>query len=139
MAFSNDDISINSLIGTDSFIEGNLKISGQIRIDGDINGNIECTGNIMVGEKARIRGNITAKSAIIGGIVEGDVFAPESIQLFSTASVLGDVISKAVQLADGVLFDGYCIALKDETSFEKARTDWLDRKVIDQRLANAEH
>lgn len=133
MAFHADDISINTLIGLDAFVSGNLKLSGFIRVDGDIDGNLETTGNIIIGEKARIRGNVTAASAVIGGIIEGDVVAPEGIKLFATASVLGDVITKRLQVAGDCLLQGQCISIRDDDMFAKAMEDWKNEKTIRQK------
>ena len=58
MALRIDDISINTILGQGSAITGNIKINGFVRIDGDIDGNLETDGNIIIGENARIRGNI---------------------------------------------------------------------------------
>ncbi|NLM00902.1 MAG: polymer-forming cytoskeletal protein [Treponema sp.] len=134
MAAFTDDISINTLIGTNSAIAGDVRVSGFVRIDGDIDGSLETSGKVIIGEKARIRGNVTARAAIVCGIIEGDVYAPEEVQLFSSAAVMGDVITKNIQVADGVLFDGYCIALKDETEFAKAVQFWNDEKAVLHRL-----
>ena len=69
MAFSFEDISINTIIGSDSFVSGNIKINGFVRVDGDIDGKIEASGNVIIGNKARVRGNISASSIVVGGIV----------------------------------------------------------------------
>ncbi|AEE17751.1 bactofilin family protein [Treponema brennaborense] len=126
MAFQNDDISINTFIGAGSAVAGDMRISGFIRIDGDIAGNLETTGKVIIGEKARVKGNITAKSAIIGGIVEGNVTAPERIQLFETAAVIGDIATKRLEIADNVVFHGHCISLADQNEYETAERRWLD-------------
>ena len=73
MALRIDDISINTLIGNGSAISGDIKVNGFVRIDGDIDGNLETDGNVIVGENARIRGDVKAKSIIIGGIILGNV------------------------------------------------------------------
>ena len=73
MALRVDDISINTIIGKGSAISGNMKVNGFIRIDGDIDGSLETDGNVIVGENARIRGDLTAKSVIIGGIIKGNI------------------------------------------------------------------
>ena len=73
MAFRGDDISINTFIGSGSAVSGNLKIAGFVTIHGDLDGDLEATGKVIISEGARVRGNITAKSAIIGGVVEGDI------------------------------------------------------------------
>ena len=87
MALRVDDISINTIIGKGSAISGNLKVNGFIRIDGDIDGNLETDGNVIVGELARIRGNLTAKAVIIGGIVA--IVAFGFIQYSDRANFIG--------------------------------------------------
>ena len=133
MALHTDDFSINTLVGADAFISGDLKIIGFIRVDGDIDGNLETTGNVIIGEKARVRGNVTAVSAVIGGIIEGDVVAPEGIKLFSTASVLGDVITKRLQVANDCLLQGQCISINDNEQFSAAMENWQNEKAIRQK------
>ena len=65
MALLADDISINTVVGAGTKVSGDLNIAGLVRIDGDIDGNLETTGRIIIGEKARIHGNVTAKAAVI--------------------------------------------------------------------------
>jgi cytoskeletal protein CcmA (bactofilin family) len=130
MAFQHDDVSINTVVGLGASVSGNLKVSGFARIDGDIDGDIEATGRIMIGEKARIRGNVSALSVIVGGVVIGDIVAPEGVQLLATSSVIGDLVTKRVRVEDQVLFHGYCIALENETSFSDAQRLWQDVKAI---------
>ncbi|MCM1321322.1 MAG: polymer-forming cytoskeletal protein [Bacteroides sp.] len=128
-----DDITINTLVGSGSVITGDIRAVGFIRIDGDIKGNLETTGRVIIGKNARIRGNVSAKSAIVGGLVEGDILAPESIQLFPTAAVIGDVITHKLQLAEGVVLQGFCISLEKEEEFETAKNRWQDMKIIRQK------
>lgn len=135
MAFRGDDISINTFIGSGSAISGNLKIAGFVTVHGDLDGDLEATGKVIVSEEARVRGNITAKSAIIGGVVEGNITAPDFIQLFQTASVVGDISTRKLVLEDGVLFQGHCISLSDEEEYQEARSKLLDRAAITSSTA----
>lgn len=130
MAFHSDDISINTFIGPGSAVSGNVKIAGFVTVHGDLDGDLEATGKVIVSEEARVRGNITAKSAIIGGVVEGNVTAPDSIQLFETAAVIGDLFTKKLRLEDGVLFHGHCISLANEKEYQEARSKFVDRAAI---------
>lgn len=130
MAFHSDDISINTFIGAGSAVSGNVKIAGFVTVHGDLDGDLEATGKVIVSEDARVRGNITAKSAIIGGVVEGNVTAPDSIQLFETATVIGDLSTKKLKLEDGGLFHGHCISLANEEDYQEARRKSLDRAAI---------
>ncbi len=130
MAFRGDDISINTFIGSGSAVSGNLKIAGFVTIHGDLDGDLEATGKVIISEGARVRGNITAKSAIIGGVVEGNITAPDFIQLFQSSSVVGDICTHKLVLEDGVLFQGHCIALADEAEYQEARSQILDKAAI---------
>lgn len=118
MALLFDDISISTIIGAGSSFKGDLSVSGAVMIDGDLDGDLQTTGNIIIGESARVRGNISAKSAVVNGIVLGDISAPEGIKLNASSAVIGDITTRKLQIASGVVFHGHCIALFDETSFE---------------------
>ncbi len=133
-----DDISIHTLIGAGAFIKGDLRLEGFIRLDGDIDGNVETSGRIIIGEQARIRGNIRALSAAVNGIVEGDITAPEGITLFSTASVRGDIITKKIRVEENVFIQGHCIVLEDDGDFDEAKTVRADKKAIRQKMLDKE-
>ena len=120
MAFLTDDISINTIIGSGSAVSGDVKVNGFIRVDGDIDGNLESTGNIIVGNKARINGNVTALATVVGGIVIGDIYAPNGIKLLSSSAVIGDICTKNLEIEENVIFHGHCIALKNEEEFNQA-------------------
>lgn len=134
MAFTFDDISINTIIGSGSFISGDVKINGFIRVDGDVDGKIETQSNIIVGEKARIRGNISASSIIVGGIVIGDILAPKGIKLLSNSTVIGDIATNNLQIEEDVLFNGHCIALKDEQEFSQSSKNYSEQKEIQSKV-----
>ena len=128
-----DDISFNTMLGPGAFVSGDLKLEGFTRVDGDIYGNIETTGKLIIGENARIRGSVTAKSVIVIGIVEGDILAPEGIHLFSSAVVLGDVISRKIKADEKVIIEGYCISIDNQQKFEEAKKQWLDMRAISNK------
>ena len=134
MALKVDDISINTIIGKGSSITGNLRINGFVRLDGDINGNLETDGNIIIGDGARIKGDVKAKAVIVGGIVVGNILAQESIKLLSNSAVLGDVISRKVQIEDKATFHGHCISIKDEEQFQKTSDDYLQSRAIKEKV-----
>ncbi len=134
MALKVDDISINTILGKGSSITGNLRINGFVRLDGDIDGNLETDGNVIIGDNARIRGDVKAKSVIISGIVVGNIIAQEGIKILSEAAVLGDVISRKVQIDDKATFNGKCISIKDEELFEKQSAQYLQSKAIKEKV-----
>ena len=134
MAFSFEDISINTLIGPGSFVSGDVKINGFIRVDGDIDGKIETSSNVIIGEKARIRGNIDAASVVIGGIVIGDITAPKGIKLLSNSVLIGNVTTKSIQIEENVVFNGHCISLSNDEEYNKSSKRFLDKQVIRSKV-----
>ena len=137
MALKIDDISINTIIGSGSSISGDVHINGFIRIDGDIDGNLETDGNVIIGENARIRGNLKAKSVIIGGIILGNVHAAENVKLLSNAVVIGDILSHKVQIEDKSTFHGHCISIRDSDRYQTETDKYLQSKAIKEKVVLA--
>ena len=125
-----DDVSINSLIGPGTSVAGNLEAAGFTRVDGDIDGNLVVDGKLIIGDKARIRGNVSANSVIIGGVVVGNIIVSEDVQLFSTASIVGDIIARKIRLDSQVLLQGTCIILNNKEDFEKAKIEWNNQRAL---------
>lgn len=127
-----DDVHINTIIGRDSVVTGAVKIDGIGHINGDIDGSLEVSGSVFIHEDARIRADIKAKDATIGGLVEGDVIAPEGVTILSTGMVVGDIVTKRLVIEDGVIVHGTCSALNDQERFEKELEQYYTRKTIAQ-------
>ncbi|MBQ2314073.1 MAG: polymer-forming cytoskeletal protein [Treponema sp.] len=138
MALFSEDISINNVISSGSSIRGDIKINGFMRIDGDLDGNLESTGDVIVGEKARIRGNVSARSITIGGIVCGNITAPESVRLLSSSAVIGDILTHSLQADEHVVFHGHCISLRDADSYAAAARTWENTQAIVSKVVKVQ-
>ncbi|MFC2330035.1 MAG: polymer-forming cytoskeletal protein [Treponema sp.] len=130
MALRADNFSINTLIGNGSLVRGDLNINGSVSIDGDLDGNLKTDAAVIVSVNARIKGNIDASSAIIGGIVLGDITAPESVKLLSSSAVIGNIITRKVQMEDKVIFHGHCISISDKGKCAEHANKFLEAKAI---------
>ena len=96
-----------------TFIKGELKSSGDIRIDGEIEGDIESKSRVVVGEKALIKGNVSAANADVWGRVEGDISVSETLALKSGCSVKGTLSVKRLSVELGADFQGTCKTVSD--------------------------
>lgn len=134
MALRIDDISLNTILGNGSSIKGNLTINGFVRVDGDIDGDLSTDGNVIIGENARIRGNVNAKSIVIGGIILGDVFVKENVKLLQNSVVIGDILSHKVQIEESALFQGHCISIKNDEEYERLSHNYLQSKEIIKKV-----
>ena len=93
-----------SIIGGDVVITGNVEASVDLHIDGRIEGDLSCAA-LVQGPDSRTKGHISAKSARIGGLVEGSIAAEELI-IESTARITGDVTYESISIATGGQIDG---------------------------------
>lgn len=134
MAFTSDDISINTLIGSGSFVSGNININGFIRVDGDINGKIETLSNVIIGDHARIKGDILAASIVVGGVVVGDITAPKGIKLLPNSIVIGNIATRKLQIEENVIFNGHCISLSNEEEYNASAQRFFDRQAIRSKV-----
>jgi len=100
-----------SILGPDLVVAGDVFSKGELRVDGDIDGDI--TGNrVIVGEKARVAGNVLAEELIIFGHVMGLVRGGR-VSLQSTSRVEGDVYHQLLILEQGAYFEGKSVRSDD--------------------------
>lgn len=125
-----EDVSINTIVGSGSFIRGELKIAGFIRIDGDLDGSLETGGRVIVGENARIRGNVSALKITVGGVIQGDIIAPDGVTILSSGMVLGNIITKKLVVEDSVILNGRCFAVNDQVRFDAALSEYNNRRAL---------
>jgi cytoskeletal protein CcmA (bactofilin family) len=117
-----------SLISADLHIVGDMHSQGEIQIDGAIDGNIR-THSLLVGEGARIIGEITADSVIVHGNVTGQIKA-RSVELAKSAHVIGDILHEDLAIETGAFLEGHCkrvVQKKDQVNpTDKAKS--IDHK-----------
>ena len=93
---------------TGTKITGTIFAATDFRIDGDVDGNIECKGKIVIGDKAKIKGEILSKNMDIHGTVEGTIHIEEILCLKGTAIVSGEIFVRKLIIELGAVFNGTC-------------------------------
>ncbi len=93
-----------SIIGGDVAIHGDIEASVDLHIDGKVDGDISCAA-LVQGPESRIKGHVTARSARIGGYIEGSITAEELI-IEAGARISGDVSYQSISIAIGGQVDG---------------------------------
>jgi len=99
---------IDTYIGVDSTINGDIQSSKSVSIEGTVNGNITCKGELIIGKNAVITGNIKAYNVHSSGYIKGDVDADDFIKLTTTCKVEGNICSKSFIADEGSIFNGLC-------------------------------
>jgi cytoskeletal protein CcmA (bactofilin family) len=97
-----------------TFFDGVIKFNDSLRINGKYHGSVKAKGLLVLGPKARIKGDIECDEVIIGGELRGNVTAHKRLELFDTAKLYGDIQTAKLKIADGVVFEGKCEMTKVE-------------------------
>ena len=128
------DFSINTIIGPNATLRGDIETGGFTRIDGNVMGNVTAAGRVVIGERARIKSNVSGTAITIGGVVCGNVIAAESLLVLSTALVLGDIITRRIQADHGCLVHGKVLVCHDDEEWDAAVSEHRDAQGIKSAL-----
>ncbi len=124
------ELSLNTIIGKGTVVCGDVEAAGFSRIDGSIKGNLHVKGRVIIGESSRIEGNISGTIVTIGGVVKGDVLATERALVLSSAVVIGDIVTRWLQVEEGSFIQGRVISCGENADWDAKVTAYLDAKSI---------
>ena len=97
----------NTVIGADVVFTGELVAGSNIYIHGTLEGSIaRDTENVVVGEKGRVKAMVHAKSIKVLGLVDGDIYGDEVVELMAGSRVNGNIFCPCVRLEKGAVFNG---------------------------------
>ena len=108
----NKSSELDSLIGANTRMVGDVHFSGGLRIDGTVKGNVIAEGEdslVTTSDKARIEGNVHVHNMVLSGEVIGDVYALKHIELAPNARVTGNVYYNLIEMAGGAEVNGSLI------------------------------
>ena len=89
-------------LGKSVVIKGELSASEDLTLSGQMEGRVTLYDHTLtIGPGADIRAEITASTIVILGAVSGNVTASTKIEVRATGSVIGDILSPRIVIADG--------------------------------------
>jgi len=97
-------------LDVDASMQGSLifKDPVNLRINGRFEGTLNTKGSLMIGENAVVNADISGESIVIAGKVEGNINAMKELKLIAPASVIGEIATPLLSVAEGAMFDGVC-------------------------------
>jgi cytoskeletal protein CcmA (bactofilin family) len=114
---------VDTIIGQQTQISGDLHFSGGLHIDGQVKGNVianDDTASVLtVSEHGRIEGDVRVPNVFLNGSVTGDVRCEERIELAAKARVNGDVYYNLIEMVMGAEVNGSLLHQTDTTSPEE--------------------
>jgi len=89
-------------------LEGTLQVTGTFRVDGTVKGNIISEQTLVLGENAKVEGQIEGNRVVIAGRYDGVIFAKGRVEIQPKGVVTGEVHSPCLVIDPGGIFDGRC-------------------------------
>ena len=97
---------VETVVGPSVNVEGDFASEGNIIIKGTVAGSVHTSRFLSVEMGAKIMANVRAGSAKISGEVKGNLKVRETLELTSTARVVGDIEVKTLSIEPGALLFG---------------------------------
>ena len=114
---------INTLVGEDTRVQGDIQFAGGCHVDGYVKGNVRSLPNsdsiLSVAEGGCIEGGVNVPQLILSGTVKGDVVANERVELAPTARVVGNVQYNLLEMAIGAEVNGKLIHQSESSGKEE--------------------
>ena len=111
---------IDSLIGSGTVVEGNIRFTGGLRVDGKVKGAVEAsdgasTSVLVLSEHARVEGAVKVAHLVSNGVIVGPVSVSDSLELQSKARIVGDVEYALIEMHQGAVIEGRLLHLDGKT------------------------
>ena len=101
---------VDTLVGANTRISGDLHFTGGCHVDGTVNGSVtadpDSKSALSISEGGNVDGGVTVPYVVLNGIVRGDVFANQRVELGPTARVIGNVYYNLIEMAIGAEING---------------------------------
>ena len=101
---------MDTLVGPQSEVTGDIKFTGGLHVEGTIKGNVMAENDgkslVQLSESGTIEGEVKAPFVVLNGVVIGDVHGGEHVELASKARVAGNVYYNLIEMAVGAEVNG---------------------------------
>lgn len=131
---------MDTLVGHSTKIVGDVHFEGGLHVDGMIEGNIiarDAGSRLSISERGQVEGEVRVPEVMLNGMVKGNVYAGERIELGVKARVEGDVYYNLIRMEAGSTVNGKLVhkpggqpilALKHENGAPNNNASSVDTK-----------
>ena len=111
---------IDSLIGADTTVSGDIAFSGGLRVDGKVIGKVTTLdnqpGTLVISEQARVDGEVRVSHVVVNGEVSGSLIANDYLELQAKARVNADVAYRMLEMHFGAIVEGKLMHSEPESA-----------------------
>ncbi len=123
---------MDTLIGSQNEISGDINFSGGLYIEGIVKGNVTAKNDnkslIHLSETGVIKGEVRAPFVTLNGTVDGDVHGGVQVQLAPKARISGNVYYNLIEMSIGAELNGRLVHVQrsDDAPLALGHTNPLD-------------
>ena len=122
MLKNNNTNKINSILGPEVEVDGDVKVVGSILVYGKVNGNVIASGTVRTAKSSHIKGNIDSQNCFISGEVDGDIKVSDKTTLEKNCILNGNLTTAIVIIEEGATFEGICNMTKSKNISSKSKS-----------------
>lgn len=115
---------IDTLIGQNTEIRGDVVFTGGLHVDGIIKGNVTAAQDgssmLSLSERGRIEGEVRVPNLVLNGTVIGDVHSGNHIELATKSRINGNLYYKMLEMAMGAEVNGKLVRRPAEAGGDEA-------------------
>lgn len=99
---------IKAFLGEGTEFRGVLSFQGTVRVDGHLEGEIIGGDLLIVGEGGVVKAEVEVGTLIASGKIVGNIRAKKRVELLASSSVIGNITTPCLVVAEGGIFNGTC-------------------------------
>ena len=112
-------------IGKSIVIKGEVSGSENVYVAGELEGKVELLGgSLTVGPEGRVRANVEARSIVVHGRVDGNLYGGiKRVDLKKSAVLVGDIHTARIAIEEGASLKGSVLVQKDIPTLQAKKAD----------------
>ncbi len=108
---------LDTLVGFETEIRGDIVFGGGLHVDGNVKGNVIARNDgltsLVLSERGSVEGEVRVPHVVVNGLVVGNIYATESVELAQHARITGNVYYSRIEIAMGAEVNGKLIHLEE--------------------------
>lgn len=112
MANNNQTQNIDTIVGQNTTVKGDLVFSGMMHLLGTVEGSISSTSDndtLIISESGKLNGTLKTGNLNINGHVEGDITVSGKMEVASKARINGNIFYVNIEMETGSQINGKLI------------------------------
>jgi cytoskeletal protein CcmA (bactofilin family) len=112
-----------SIVGEGMRITGELEADGVVRIEGTVEGSVRSVGQVLISPQGVVNGDVNTREAVVGGKVNGGIYAQERVEVQSGSFIDGDIITPQIVVQEGGRVNGHIRMAKPDMPAARAEAE----------------